>query len=415
MRINNLHIQNFKGIKEREVSFNPQFTVLIGDNGTGKTSILDVVAIGMGLVVQKIIPRSYKSPRPLHDNEIRKLKISPNNIEYADLFITGEFQVEQEKHIWGIKKSMTNLEVNKEHPKVAWAIGTSIAKNLKEDIDIPLMAYYSTARTSRVTHDQVQYGKIGSRTDGYLGGVNALIGKDSFLSWFKSFEDRALKFDEDKTLYYAFTQAISSMVPEWTDIKFHWALDDMLGKLEDGTWLPLSNLSDGYRGIVRLAADIAYRAIKLNPHLGADAVKETAGIVLIDELDLHLHPKWQKNIVQDLKRTFPKLQFIATTHSPFIVQSLEADEIINLDGYKIDQHPNTMSLDQNAAFMGVAHETSTVLANKTSLALDYLKILEEKEDKKVERERLEALIENSNDPVFKAKMQLEKLSKFGIE
>lgn len=82
------------------------------------------------------------------------------------------------------------------------------------------------------------------------------------MSWFKTFEDSALKFNRDKTLYYAYMNAIASVVPEWQKVMFHWGLADIVGKQKDGTWLPLSNLSDGYRSVIRLVSDIAYRAIK---------------------------------------------------------------------------------------------------------------------------------------------------------
>lgn len=107
--------------------------------------------------------------------------------------------------------------------------------------------------------------------------------------------------------------------------------NDIVGLYKDGTWRRFDDLSDGYKNIVRLSLDIAYKAIKLNPHLGSEVVINTKGVVLIDEIDMHLHPKWQKTIIADLKRTFPNIQFITTTHSPFIVQSLKAREIINLD------------------------------------------------------------------------------------
>ena len=84
------------------------------------------------------------------------------------------------------------------------------------------------------------------------------------------------------------------------------------------------------RNILGLAADIGYRAAVLNPHLQRDASKLTPGIVLIDEIDLHLHPKGQRRVTDDLRRTFPNMQFIAGTHSPFIIQSLRQGELIDL-------------------------------------------------------------------------------------
>jgi len=88
------------------------------------------------------------------------------------------------------------------------------------------------------------------------------------------------------------------------------------------TALPVSWLSDGLRAVFSMVADIAYRCVKLNPHLGENACVETNGIVLIDEVDIFLHPSWQQRIIGDLQRTFPNIQFIVTTHSPQVVSSV---------------------------------------------------------------------------------------------
>ena len=90
---------------------------------------------------------------------------------------------------------------------------------------------------------------------------------------------------------------------------------------QDDRRLPWMMLSDGMRSVIALAMDIAWRAVVLNPQLGAKAPEQATGIVLIDELDLALHPVWQRRIVGDLSRAFPSIQFIATTHSPQIIGS----------------------------------------------------------------------------------------------
>lgn len=90
-------------------------------------------------------------------------------------------------------------------------------------------------------------------------------------------------------------------------------------------------LSDGYRNVIKIILDIAARMCILNPYLKEKALQETPGIVLIDEIDLSLHPTWQKRIIGILKQLFPKIQFICATHSPFIIQSLEEGESITLD------------------------------------------------------------------------------------
>ena len=90
-------------------------------------------------------------------------------------------------------------------------------------------------------------------------------------------------------------------------------------------------MSDGQRALVGLVADVARRACLLNSEaFGAQTLMETTGVVLIDELDLHLHPRWQRRIIGDLKRIFPKIQFFATTHSPQIIGEARPEEIVLL-------------------------------------------------------------------------------------
>ncbi len=99
----------------------------------------------------------------------------------------------------------------------------------------------------------------------------------------------------------------------------------------NGTLFSFDNLSDGYRNMLAIVADIAHRSARLNPQLGGQAAIMTPGIVLIDEVDLHLHPKWQREIINALRTAFPKIQFIVSTHSPFIIQSLQRGEVIDLN------------------------------------------------------------------------------------
>ena len=88
--------------------------------------------------------------------------------------------------------------------------------------------------------------------------------------------------------------------------------------------LKVSQLSDGIRNMLALVGDIAYRCYKLNAHLGEAAPRRTHGIVMIDEVDMHLHPGWQQTVLTDLTKAFPKLQFIVTTHSPQVLTSVDA-------------------------------------------------------------------------------------------
>jgi len=117
----------------------------------------------------------------------------------------------------------------------------------------------------------------------------------------------------------------------WVDVQY----DELRLEREEGDIQSFSMLSEGYRNMVALVADIAWRASVLNPQHGVDAAKLTDGVVLIDELDLHLHPAWQRRVVDDLRRRFPKIQLIVTTHSPQIVASVSREQVRILENNRL--------------------------------------------------------------------------------
>ena len=99
--------------------------------------------------------------------------------------------------------------------------------------------------------------------------------------------------------------------------------------------LPLRILSDGIKSTLSMIADIAYRMAILNPQLLDDILEETSGVVLIDEIDMHLHPSWQKKIISVLKKIFPKVQFVFTTHSPSVLSNVSNKNVLILDNFEI--------------------------------------------------------------------------------
>lgn len=413
MNIKKIHIQNFKGFADLELSFNPRMTVLIGDNGAGKTSVLDAMSFVLGTFFLGI---DGAANRPLRDAEKRRLRLSRNNVEVQLPFrIAVEHTLGGESYEWYRESNSIKGGVNYKHASNIINKAKDLSKAIRtgEPANLPLIAYYGIERLKIGKQRKRNYARRSSRLDGYYKALNPQSFKHRFLKWFKTYEDEALKFDVNKDLYYAFTNTITSMIKDWTDIHYSWAEDDMMGKLPDGTWMPFGLLSDGYRNLVRLSADIAYRAIQLNPHLEENAIKETEGVVLIDEVDMHLHPKWQRTIINDLKRTFPKIQFIITTHSPFIVQSLDADEIINLENTELDQNPSDLSLEANILYMGVEDNKSAKFSRKHEVAKAYLDMLNRKEVNEEVLVQLDELLQEfSDDPVFVAKLEMQRFAKF---
>lgn len=417
MKINTLYIRNFKGFKQEEFSFDPNMSVLIGDNGSGKTSVLDALSFVLGTFFLGIdgVPS-----RPLKEYEKRRLILSPESIEIQLPFaIDVEHTLAGESYYWSRetnKKAGGATSYKNANDLIDMAKAYAQGVRNGDNVDLPLIAYYGTARLAREHHQKLAYKKQGSRLDGYYGALDPSSFRRKFLEWFKTFEDSKLKFDKDDTLYKAFTDVITSMVPGWTKIHFSWDADDMLGQLDNGEWMAFAMLSDGYQNVIRLAADIAYRAITLNPHLGKNAVIDTEGVVLVDEIDMHLHPSWQKTIIADLKKTFPKIQFIVTTHSPFIVQSLRAEELINLD-LKTGESPQAKSIEDIAETeMHVTDvRRSQRFLEMQALATDYFDLIEQGKTAQNDAEtknikaQLDAIeLEFSDDPVYVALMQAER-------
>ena len=108
-------------------------------------------------------------------------------------------------------------------------------------------------------------------------------------------------------------------------------------KNEDPISLPLRYFSDGIKAMLSMTADIAYRMALLNPNLGGEAMRETPGIVLIDEIDMHLHPSWQRKILAALKNVFPRIQFIVTTHAPAVLANVPRENILVFADGKISR------------------------------------------------------------------------------
>ena len=415
MNIQDISIQNFKGFSKRDLNFDNRMTVLIGDNGAGKTSVLEALSFAIGTFFHRI---EGAKARTLKDAEKRRIIVSPESFEIQLPFkIAIKHSFEGKDYSWSRESNKIKGGVTYKNANALINRGkelSELVRSNEETVKLPLLAYYGTERLGE-KKQKIAYAKKSSRIDGYYSALDPRSFKRKFLEWFKTFEDSALKFNKDRTLYNAFTAAISEMVPEWKSIHFSWEANDMMGQLNDDSWMPFSQMSDGYRNIIRISADIAYRAIKLNPHLGENAIKETEGVVLIDEIDMHLHPKWQRHIVNDFKRTFPKIQFIVTTHSPFVVQSLRSNEIIDLNGNISEQNPNELSIDENISFMGVDNFKSNYFSSKEAVVNNYLDILNTSTD--AEEQVLtaldELLIKVSHDPVLVAKLKIERISKLG--
>jgi predicted ATP-binding protein involved in virulence len=222
---------------------------------------------------------------------------------------------------------------------------------------------------------------------------------------------------ETNVIYEAVKNAITNCVQDLEDIFYSIRRDDLLATFTDERTLPFGLLSEGFRNMLAMVADIAHRAAILNPHLEVDVAQKAPGIVLIDEIDLHLHPRWQRRVVEDLRRTFPRMQFIATTHSPFIIQSLRPGELVDLNKGPTGEYVNRSIEDITESVMGIEVPQRSERYNQMfRAAQEYYRVLEQAEGASQQeinrlKQKLDELVEPFSDNVaYHAFLQMERIA-----
>jgi predicted ATP-binding protein involved in virulence len=432
MHIKELRLEGFKTFNDRTFHFSEQFTVVVGNNASGKTSVLDGLAVAAGSFLLEFYPGAS---RGIYVSEIRSILESGKRITapLAVVSAKGDFSkiAEEEEISW---KRVLKPKADKSKSKTRRAEAKSISslgyelfadKQLGGDPIFPIIAYHGTGRLFAEHKEKRGVVSYTKKEDGVFHGYEDCLSPKSsgkaFLSWFKTLEDECAKFQrtEDCLALELCKKKILEFVPEWEDVHFSNSYDDLIGiyTRQDGqrAELALSQLSDGYKNSIGLIGDIIRRAIHLNAHLGIDAVDKTPGIVLIDEIDLHLHPKWQKRIVKQVTSLFPEMQFVVTTHSPFIIQSLERkSQLIVLDeGILVEEEPFRKSIEEiSINEMGIEIVRSKKFERMQKLAAEYFNLVEsgvtskERDELGQQLDLIEA--EFSHDPAYAALLKFKR-------
>lgn len=423
MKIDEIIITNFRNIEEETTfRFSPGFTVIIGINGKGKSTILHALRIAAGSYLLGI-PEAAK--RHIWENEIRRKDFGTHIALKTPTIVRAKGMVDniyieswQRKIPEGkIKTTSSNEDVGQIR-SIARLKYDAVTKEGRADIDHPVIAYFGTGRpygSARNTMGPFIGRQIFKY--GYYSWADMQYSSYQYTRWLNSY--RFLKEDNkvSEVSYDAFMEAVKTANPYITKLDFDGEELRLKVKMNGGEsesdFLPLSLHSDGIITHTAMTAELAFRCIMLNGHLGAEAVKKSKGIVLIDELDLHLHPNWQRHIVGDMKNAFPEIQFVATTHSPFIVQSLSSSELINLDK-TTDVELKNLSIGEVAVdVMGAESDLSAennLLKESSDL---YLSLLQQG-GKSLPSEILKELDELENtisDPGLRSLLKMKRLEK----
>ena len=422
MRIERLRLKNFRCFDELPLVFNPNFNVLIGDNATGKTSILDALSIGIGsyfLGVDQVYGKTilYKDIRKNTFSRSREYQL-PCEIE-----LTGTISGSDKKLIW--QRSVLTAKGNTRRDKdtnelVKIAKAHQDAVRNDEPILLPVVNYYGTGRLWRDKVSNIKTIPKTSRFTGYVNALEPISNSDKFMEWMKTRTYTEIQRNSRDEALVLVQAVVGAFLQNNQRVVFDIEEDSIMLEALVGAQtnrLLWNELSDGYRNIIALAADLAYRCFTLNPHLGIYAASQSEGVVLIDEIDLHLHPSWQKTVVASFKKAFPKIQFIATTHSPFIVQSLKNEELIDIQGKNMDDDYRNISIEEIAeGEMGVEQAHRSIRFQEMKAVADqYFQLIREgkevidKEEVQRIKEKLEQLmIPFYDDPAYVAYLESHK-------
>lgn len=375
MRITTLSVKNLRlfGDEEQKIVFNndKNVTVLLGDNGAGKTSLLYASTVLLSQFYEHF-PECPKKQFVIEDvrnisNERRANYLhvsmeltpsSPDKTEYMEFDLTkGKEAVEVDMYLKGNDTKNTPSSQLKAIKDYSLKIKTRIDDGL--DVALPIIAYYGTERGQiKPVERRRNFKDVFSRWDIYKAdSLDSATDFRRFFTWFERNEDlerreqkKQKNFDYTSPVLNAVRRALNKLFegylenPRVEASPLRFVMDDV-SERENPIEKRLERMSDGYRITIALVADIASRMAESNPTEECSGLNDPLnanGIVLIDEIDLHLHPKLQREILRKLTTIFPNVQFIVSTHSPnVVIGALDLVQIIKLDNGKINRDINT--------------------------------------------------------------------------
>ena len=356
MKLKSVEIENYRAIEKLRLPLGPSLTVLHGGNTCGKTSVLSAIAVALG-VIPDLLPG------------VSGIDFLETDLRVGESFVQIDLTA-ADGLSWKRERCLDedeDLEASETTTRGLDALKDTVSEIVRADreanppVELPVVAFYDTdravldipegwrgsggdippyaVRMARGQESVIVERRRPPRYAALEGSLSARAKYGPMLQWFRAKEDEELReqrkrrgFDYRDKALSAVRSAISSMLDgvsephiEVRPLRFLVSM-----KVEDGhvDTLEINQLSDGQRAVLALAADLARRMAQGNPHLNDPLASEA--IVLIDEVELHLHPSWQQRILNDLRRTFPNTQFIVSTHSPQVLTTVEPEHIIEL-------------------------------------------------------------------------------------
>lgn len=346
-RFKHLNVENFRCFEKLDLLLEEDLTVLFAENGGGKSALLNALAMGLA-VIQRGSPRETK-PNPDRDPRLVTLNERGRRQSAGACRLEWEANLGLETSVkWSTTINPTSNNVKTEHRPIVEAIERTRTAGERW----PLFGWYGTDRMGRGKIRRRKERPTGDRWEGYASALDPSLDDSALLQWFTeeilSDSVRRRENQEERLLDSAVTAA---MVRATQGVSRIWYEPRERGprvRFDSGHVADWSELSDGFHVFLALIGDIARRAVILNENDGGAAPELTEGVVLIDEIDLHLHPRWQRSVLAGLRAGFPRLQFIVSTHSPQVLSSAKNEQVRRIANGRIEKGVFVEGRDSNA-------------------------------------------------------------------
>ena len=347
-QLREIRVDNYRCFDELRLPLEKDCTVLFAENGGGKTALLTAIAMGLA-VFQRGSPKALKleagrDPRMYTlDEKGRREPAGKCKVEW--IAAVGE----TESVAWSTAVHPASSRTTNQTRPILEAV-----ERVRVPRDRwPLFAWYGVDRLGRQRGRRRKIERTGDRWEAYDSSLDPNLDEAPLLKWLQDemLGDVVRRQQEqpERFFHQAVMEATVRATPGVRNAWYDPVAQGPVVCFENGHVAPWSELSDGYHVYIALVADIARRAVMLNEIDGADAPARVEGVVLIDELDLHLHPGWQRVALPGLCSAFPRLQFVVTTHSPQLLSSAENRQVRRLfDGKFQEDQLFVESRDTNA-------------------------------------------------------------------
>ncbi len=431
MRIDKLSLTNFRGFEELEIDF-PEgeggLAVFIGENGSGKTSVLKAISYIFKIYIQSIYTTEKENSVSVLLGNGQDLKEGEESctvnlhFKYAQIEFTSEVHYRRNEggHFWfspPLNRDISFWKKNKS-PEEQKKYET-IQKNRQLILDNPKVTIYYNVNRFVVDEPSLKAKDITK-----IQPIDALnnifqpnISFNDFFEWFRNTEDyeNEKRLTENNDFRLNALEAIRDMLniflEKFKDPRVKRQPTERLIFKDNGHLLSVANLSHGERLTFAIVGDIIRRLSIANPDLNNPCLGE--GVVMIDEIEQHLHPSWQRTIIPNLRKTFPNIQFIVTTHSPQVLSNVPRENVFILEDFKlVEKTPHTFGKDTNTILYDLFGVEERPKHAKEDFNILYRLIDDPKKEKEAE-EMLKQLEEKygKNDPdLLDAKLSFEFLT-----